>query len=443
MDEQRRRELALWRYAILGPIVSARLEHGDRKTLFEQAAAREWEYPDGRPVRLSARTIEDWYYRWRKDGLDGLEPTTRSDAGTTTIEPEIRDLLIRAKREKPRRSIPWLIKILERANKVPKGTLSRSTVHRLLARAGLSHRPARNSTKERRSFLVEHVGDLWIGDAMHGPRVETPDGLRKSYLISILDGASRYIARSTFMLGESAVEHEHVMREALRIYGRPRTYYVDRGAAYMAQSLVVGCAELGIHLLHTAPRDCEAKGAIERWHRTWRDEVGNELPQDPLTLSQLNATHWAWLGSEYHRRRHSTTQRVPLEHFLAQSDQHRPIPKGIDLHEVFLRRESRKVRADGTVQLYGQTWEVPSHLSGRWVQLRVHAKDSTHRPRIYFEGKSLGEATRLNLYRNATRRRRRPRAVDDTTPEPTGLDPLGDLEREHYWRGDGGDEEQD
>lgn len=171
MDPKRRRDLALWRYSILGPLVSARLEHGDLKEHFERAAAREWEYPDGRPVRLSARTIEDWYYRWRKDGLDGLETATRSDAGTTSVAPKIRDLLIRAKREKPRRSIPRLIKLLERAKVVPKSTLSRSTVHRILARVGLSHRPARNSTKERRSFLVEHVGDLWIGDAMRGPRV--------------------------------------------------------------------------------------------------------------------------------------------------------------------------------------------------------------------------------------------------------------------------------
>lgn len=439
MDEQQRREIALWRYSILGSIVSARLEHGDRKQHFDHAAAREWESLDGRLVRLSARTIEGWYYRWREGGLEGLMPASRSDAGTTHLPSELCDLLIRAKREKPSRSIPQLIKILERAKKVPKGTLSRSTVYRVLARVGLSHRPARTS-KERRSFLVEHVGDLWMGDAMHGPRVREPEGLRKSYLLSILDGASRYIVRSAFMLGESAVEHEHVMREALQVHGRPRTYYVDLGAAYVAQSLSLGCAELGIHLLHTAPRDCQAKGAIERWHRTWRAEVGDELPTEPLTLAELNAKHWAWLEVEYHGRRHSTTGRSPREHFLAEAGQHRPLPRGLDLREVFLRRERRKVRADGTVQLFGRTWEVPSHLSGRWVQLRVHATDSTLRPRVYFEGEYLGEATLLDLHRNATRRRRRPRPETTSAIEPTGLDTLADLERVHY-RED--DQEQD
>jgi putative transposase len=41
---------------------------------------------------------------------------------------------------------------------------------------------------ERRSFLPEHAGDLWVGDALHGPMVIAPDGsVRKSYLLSQID----------------------------------------------------------------------------------------------------------------------------------------------------------------------------------------------------------------------------------------------------------------
>lgn len=49
---------------------------------------------------MSARTIEDWFYRYRKDGLRGLEPKARADAGSTSIATDLRDLLLRAKREK-------------------------------------------------------------------------------------------------------------------------------------------------------------------------------------------------------------------------------------------------------------------------------------------------------------------------------------------------------
>lgn len=431
MNEQQRRAIALWRFSILGPIVSARLEHGDRKQCFVGAAQRVYQHPDGRSVRLSPRTIEDWYYRWLAHGLGGLEPRTRADAGTTKLDDELCELLRRAKREKPRRSVRRLIAMLERARRVPKGTLSRSTVHRVLARAGLSGRPSRAQTKERRSFLVEHGGDLWMGDALHGPRVLTPLGLRKSYMLSIMDAATRAMVRSAFFLAESAVEHERLLIEALRIYGRPRTYYVDRGAAYVAESLVLGCATLGIHLLHTEPRDCQAKGAIERWHRTWREEVGDELPDAPLSLEELNAKHWAWLGSDYHMRTHATTKLEPLPHFLAEAEHHRPLPRDLDVNEVFLRRERRKVRADGTVRLHGRVLEVAYQLPGLWVELRFHPVDPHHRPRVFVDGKLVGEATPIDLHRNATRRRRhaRPQAQQDVA---TGLDPLGDLEREHY-----------
>lgn len=40
MDPNRRREIALWRLNILGPLVSARLEHGDKHALLEAAASR-------------------------------------------------------------------------------------------------------------------------------------------------------------------------------------------------------------------------------------------------------------------------------------------------------------------------------------------------------------------------------------------------------------------
>jgi hypothetical protein len=65
MDTERRRAIALFRFGVLGALVSARLEHGDRKALFEQAAKRDYLTPDGRIVRISARTIDTWYYAER------------------------------------------------------------------------------------------------------------------------------------------------------------------------------------------------------------------------------------------------------------------------------------------------------------------------------------------------------------------------------------------
>jgi hypothetical protein len=81
MDDDRKRAVALFRFGVLGPLVSARLEHGDRRAHFEAAAQRDYVTPDGRIVRISARTIEAWYYDYRRRGLEGLAPDARADSG--------------------------------------------------------------------------------------------------------------------------------------------------------------------------------------------------------------------------------------------------------------------------------------------------------------------------------------------------------------------------
>jgi transposase InsO family protein len=429
-------ELALWKLSVLGPLVSARLEHGDRAAWLLEMAERVHQRPDGRLVRLSPRTLEAWLYAYRRGGLAALDRKPRRDRGhSRAIPAEVEDLLVRAKRERPRRSIRRLIRMLERAGVVRRGDLSRSSVHRLLAARGLSKRPARGPAAERRSFLVEHAGDLWIGDAMHGPLVVAPDGqIRKAYLLSQLDVATRYLPHSYFATSEAAPEHEYGFQQALLKAGRPRTYYVDLGSAYVARSLRIICGELGVRLVHTAPRDAEAKGAIERWHRTWRDEIGDELPDHPLPLAELNALHWAWLGAEYHARRHETTGRAPREHWLAEAEQLRALPPGLDLEALFLHRARRHVRKDGTVRFAGALYEVRPELVGQRVELRFDPTDPKARPQVYSQGRFVCDTVPLDRLRNATRPRRRNLGQPDPTSPPTGLDPLAQILSEHYER---------
>ena len=76
--------------------------------------------------------------------------------------------------------------MLERAKVVMPGELSHSSVHRLLSREGISSRPSRVDDEdgesvgtriERRSFIAEHVGELWVGGALHvHRRVRLPGG---------------------------------------------------------------------------------------------------------------------------------------------------------------------------------------------------------------------------------------------------------------------------
>ena len=157
MDPNKRREVAIWRMNILGPLISARLDHGERRALFEEAAARSYTAPNGKQTRLSWRTIENWYYAYKAEGLSGLEPRPRADRGEQrAISDDVAEHILALRRENPRRSIRVLIKAMVRARKVTASSLTRSSVARLLRAHGLSQRPRALPERERRAFTVEH-----------------------------------------------------------------------------------------------------------------------------------------------------------------------------------------------------------------------------------------------------------------------------------------------
>lgn len=436
MDEEWRRKVAIWKATVLGPLVSARLEYGDLRALCIDLSTREWEHPDGRIIKISDRTLEQWTYAYRLHGLKGLMPQPRSDAGRSrAIRPEVADMILRAKRENRRRSIRRIIQMLVGAEVVREGELSRSSVHRLLEWHGISKRPGREGvTKERLAWMTEHAGDLWIGDALHlrNPVIGPDGSLRKGYLLSQIDSATRYVTHSYVVLSEGAVAQEYGLREAIMRQGVPRGYYVDRGPAYVAQSLKAICAELGIHLTWAGKGDGAAKGVIERWHRTWREEVEDELPDHPLPIDELNALNWAWLSREYHRRVHGTTERKPLEHMLAEAHEIRPVPRGVDLEKVFMHRDHRTVRKDSTISWRGRWLEVHWSLAGKKVELRYDPHHPSDLPVVFADGEPISDTKLLDRVKNSRRRRRRASDASAVEVEPTGIDPLRQLADEHY-----------
>src|SRR5262245_7563361 len=100
MDDDERFRIAMWRMNILGPLVSARLEHGDRQTYIDAAAARTHERPDGALVQITAATVERWYHVYRHGGVHALKPRPRKDRGVSrVISAEVAEKVLALKRE--------------------------------------------------------------------------------------------------------------------------------------------------------------------------------------------------------------------------------------------------------------------------------------------------------------------------------------------------------
>jgi len=174
-------KMALFRLSVLGAMVSReRLQRGELQQLIRELAQQNYVIPGSRRTRLGEKTIEAWYYAWKRDGIEGLVPKIRIDRGQSKLTPEIQARILSAKRDNPKRSIRQIQLLLE-SDGVAIDVLSRSSIHRLLQAHGLSRMTGSASLlEEKRSFAAEFAGSIWYGDVLHGPTVATPDGTNGS-----------------------------------------------------------------------------------------------------------------------------------------------------------------------------------------------------------------------------------------------------------------------
>ncbi len=423
---------ALLRLSVLGSLASRdHLNRGELQAIIKELAKQTYHIPNCNRVHLSEKTIERWYYLWKKNGIEGLTPAIRSDKNRCQLPLDIQEAIIACKKDNPARSIQTIIDYLETIGKVQKGQLARSTIHRLLKKNKLSKRLVSDTkTIERRAFESEFAGDLWSGDVMHGPMIQTAKGMRKAYLVTIMDDASRLICHSAFCLDETAISIEFVLKEALLKRGIPKKILIDNGPAYRAESLQNVCARLKIRLVYSRPYEPESKGKIERWHKTVRSQLMTELDLQAIhSLDELNSRLWVWIERKYHQTPHSSLindqtfdNQTPLERF--QQDLFKLQPLGDianRLDDYFYHRIKRKIKKDATLSFEGKLFEVPFELVGETVYLVIDAPTKSAKYIESLEYKCLGPVHPLDKQANNTRTRHRAHVPTKVTPPKTSL----------------------
>ena len=83
--------------------------------------------------------------------------------------------------------------------------------------------------------------------------------------------------------------------------------------------------------------------------------------QPEISLKLLNQATGAWVERDYHRRRHAELDATPMAVYLEAPEVGRPVPDSQALSKAFREQVRRKQRrADGTVSLAGQRFEIPN-----------------------------------------------------------------------------------
>lgn len=406
LDDQRR-DVALFRYGLIADLVQLEPGHRGLYALLTKKSEFEYTIPGSLRRHVAPETMRGWLRNYRCGGFDALLPRVRADEGSTrSIPPRVADLLCQLKDDNPKLSIPALLKLVRTAHAnivTDEIVLPESTVHRLLARRGLTKkRPDDPEPKDRRRFEHESAGDLWMSDVMYGPKIRHEGRLRQTYLIAFIDDATRLVPHASFALSEGTICYLATLEQAVRRRGLPKRLYVDNGSAFRSKQLSVVCAKLGIALIHAKPYQPQGKGKMERWFRTVRLQLLPLLqPEHLASLDAMNRHLAAWVEGEYHHAPHrGLGEETPADKWARTSDGVR-MP-GADLGEHFLSEQRRRVQKDRTVTLDGVAFEVDAALVGERVALRF---DPARKPvkrvvEVWHQGRRIEVARRVDVLAN-------------------------------------------
>jgi transposase InsO family protein len=444
MEEELSERIAVFRYGVIRDLVSGPMGPGEKERLLAAIAEREWEIPGSRRTRVGRSTARDWVESYQASGFAGLKPVERSDKGSSRAIPEgIQDLLLALRAERPKASVRSLIRAVRLAGKVgPDVSLAPSTVYRFLAAHGAPVAPEESRAEpDAVAFGFPHANDLWVADVMYGPFLLAPGrGARsaRSYLIALLDDASRMAPYGAFYESESAACFAEGFKQGMLRRGIPRRLYVDNGSAFRTHHLQVVCATLNVALIHSRPHRPRGRGKIERFFRTVRTAFLPHLDATMLAdLASLNRVFWAWLEAEYHQTPHGGLDgQTPLERFLADQALIRPAPD--DLEALLRMKVVRVVGRDRTVRLDGRVFEAPDGLSGERVEVLFDPFDPRRPVSFRLPGeKEERPLRRLDPCVNATLPRPLPSQDEIPIPDPpkTGISYL-DLLAERFFGGD-------
>lgn len=299
-------DAALWRYGLISELL-----HGSSIGLtlserLKRAADRTWNRPPkkGGPMmgttRITADTLRHWIYRYRKGGLKALEDRPCKDKGESDVPKAIAGHLAALRKESPHVNTETLLTLMVKEGRWNGVRPSRSALYRLARTQGLKRKPVDAAAiQEAHAFAYDSFGQLWVADFLHGPKVREGRHMKKTYLLCIMDDATRYIVFAAFGWSEDTAVLIDGLSMAIRRFGIPKHFYSDNGSAFRSKHLAMVAGRLGMSLPHTPPYRPQGRGKVERFFRTVRDQCLSTLK--PTFMEPLRAAFTEWLDDYHHR----------------------------------------------------------------------------------------------------------------------------------------------
>ena len=362
MTEEERNEIALKRYNMIAPLIINPEQYPSNREFFRMQGHKL--HQDG-ITTVHARTIERWYYQFKKGGFDALKPQTRVDFGKPRKGKDVIDQIIILKRNYPRLSATGIFKML-RESGVTKDQISLSTVNRVIN----SLPKEKADIEPMYRYELEHINEVWCGDSSHGPYLYKDKAKVKLYIIALIDDASRLVTAARIFEADNTINLLSTMKLAVSKYGKPKRFNFDNGSNYKNAQINIVAARLGVGVHYCRPYNPEAKAKIERWFKTLKSQWMASLRYSEFhSIDEYQSSLNEYVNS-YNNTPHSSLNGLtPMERYLKEAD----LVKKLDetsLEKDFLFEIERRVSIDNIVVIDNKEYEVPAVYSSKKVRIK-------------------------------------------------------------------------
>jgi putative transposase len=163
----------------------------------------------------------------------------------------------------------------------------------------------------------ECINQMWSMDFMH----DALENKRKFRTLNIIDDYNREVLAIEVQLGISSHVVTGVLSELIRERGKPQWIRVDNGPEFISSTLNDWCNSHGIKLRFIQPGKPSQNGFIERFNRTYRQDILDAYIFEDL--SQVRVLTEEWIDEYNHSRPHeSLGGMTPVQFKLKNQLQH-------------------------------------------------------------------------------------------------------------------------
>lgn len=213
-------------------------------------------------------------------------------------------------------------------------------------------------------------------------------GETETCLIGAVDDATSSVCGAEFFESETTIGCMKVLKGIIETKGLFNILYTDRAGIFGGPKRVMfsqvkrALGELGIRIIFA--NSPQAKGRIERLWNTLQDRL---VPEMRLKNIRSIETANHFLQDEYLPNDHNKRFSVLPKNL---EPAWRPVPRSIDLSQIFCIKESRSVKNDHTYSWNGMMYKITSDfkysIMNQKIEIRTYLDDSWA---VYFADRKI------------------------------------------------------